>query len=99
MYPCILFYSAGSVLAISHPASVKQISQVSVVYRACAKIVPDDGEASKRGQQHGMQEVRRHVEGVGAETMWVRVFITKDGVYTKMNRRGERVKRYDGAVK
>jgi hypothetical protein len=33
------------------------------------------------------------------QTIWVRVFITKDGVYTKMNRRGERVKRYGGAVK
>ena len=41
------------------------------------QIVPDDGETSEKEQQHGMQEVRRHREGDGADTMWVRVLITK----------------------
>lgn len=64
------------------------------------QIVPDDGETSEKEQQHGMQEVRRHREGVGADTMWVRVLITKYGVYIKMNRRrGEGIERYDSAVK
>ena len=66
------------------------------------QIVPDDGETSEEEQQHGMQEVRRHREGDGADTMWVRGKSTDYEVCVciKMNRRrGEGVERYDSALK
>ncbi len=61
------------------------------------QIVPDDGEASKREQQHGMQEVRRQKKGWCRHSVGTSM-ITKHGVYIKMSRR-EKVKRYGDAVK
>jgi len=56
MYPCI--HSVNSV--ISHPTYVEvDFASIDSIHGAVQKqIVPDNGEASKREQQHGMQEDR-----------------------------------------
>jgi len=84
MYPCILFYFS----AISHPANVKVDFASIGSIQGCAKIVPDDGEASKRGQQHGMQEVRRHVEGVGSDNVGTSIHYEGWCIYQNESQRG-----------
>jgi hypothetical protein len=66
MYPCIHFViSANSVISHPHPTYVEvDFASIDSIHGAVEKqIVPDDGEASKREQQHGMQEVRRQKKG------------------------------------
>ena len=50
---------------MSHPTNVEiDFASINSIHGAVQKeIVPDDGEASKREQQHGMQEVRRQKKG------------------------------------
>jgi len=72
---------------ISHPTHVElDFASIDSIHGAVQKqIVPDDGEASKREQQHGMQEVRRQKK-VGANTGVGTSMITKHGVCIKMSR-------------
>jgi len=53
------------------------------------QIVPDDGEASQREQQHGMQEVRRHWEGGGGADTVRTSMITKHGCIYQDESQGE----------
>ena len=52
------------------------------------QIVPDDGETSEKEQQHGMQEVRRHVEGVGADNVGTSIHYERWCIYQDESQRG-----------